>query len=259
MRRLKALCLAPSHSTYYRKLDQYGKDHDSQIKQKVKVESERLQTINPITVNVAESTVSSILPSQTDSAVSKEMAGACVTQSGVQTCSSNLGEAHESSSKECFGQSMGTPTSFNTSDVGRKIVLDNIDYHQATHHMTQSQKDPDLHFCTHMSTENRVSGNHLSDGRPIADIMGMENGVVIPSEVDNTKQRCDYIVLVSRYITEELQCLKFLSNATIPHIQHQYSHEMKKKTETVGSCCKKRYARGSAQHTSSTCNLDLYS
>ena len=41
-------------------------------------------------------------------------------------------------------------------DTGRKIVLDNIDYHQVTHDMTEEHKDNDVHYCSHMATENRI-------------------------------------------------------------------------------------------------------
>ena len=183
IRRLKAICLAPSHTTYYKKLDEYGKQHDAEIRNKVSKESERLQNLHPISPS------QSLEPVRTNSIVNV--------------------------------------------DVGRKIVLDNIDYHQSTHNMTESHKDPDLHFCSYMSTENRVSGNHLSDQQPIADIMDMANEKVLPSQLDHSKQRNDYVVLVSRYITEEIDCLKFLKGVTTPHIRHQYSDESKLKTETV--------------------------
>ncbi len=182
IRRLKALCLAPSHTTYYKKLDEYGKQHDAEINDKVSKESERLQNLHPIS-----------------SPHSLE------------------------------------PNSIVHVDVGRKIVLDNIDYHQSTHNMTESYKDPDLHFCSYMSTENRVSGNHLSDQQPIADIMDMANGKVLPSQLDHSKQRNDYVVLVSRHMTEEIDCLKFLKGVTTSHIRHQYSDELKQKTKTVRS------------------------
>ena len=48
IRRLKAICLAPSHTTYYKKLDEYGKQHDAEIRYKVSKESERLQNLHPI-------------------------------------------------------------------------------------------------------------------------------------------------------------------------------------------------------------------
>ena len=78
-----------------------------------------------------------------------------------------------------------------------------------------------------MSTENRVSGIHLID------IMDMANEKVLPSQFDHSKQQNYYVVLVSRYIMEEIDCLKFLKGVTTPHICHQYSDESKLKTEMV--------------------------
>lgn len=46
-------------------------------------------------------------------------------------------------------------------DSGRKFTLDNIDIHQITHDLTQGHHNPDAHYCTLMSTENRISGNCL--------------------------------------------------------------------------------------------------
>lgn len=83
-----------------------------------------------------------------------------------------------------------------------------------------------------MSTENRVSGCHLSD-QLIADIMDMANGKVLPSQLDHSKQRNHYVVLVSRYISEEIEGLKFPNGATTSHIQHQYLDESERKTKTV--------------------------
>jgi len=46
-------------------------------------------------------------------------------------------------------------------DVGRKLVFDNIDWHQEVHFMTEKHQNVDKHCVTVMATENRVSGNHL--------------------------------------------------------------------------------------------------
>jgi hypothetical protein len=61
-------------------------------------------------------------------------------------------------------------------DNGRKLVLDNVDIRQVTHDMTEQHQNPDAHLCSLMATENRVSGNHLTEGKPICYLMDMENG-----------------------------------------------------------------------------------
>ena len=47
-------------------------------------------------------------------------------------------------------------------DKGRKLILDNIDIHQETHDMTEEYQNPDAHYCSLISTENRVSGNRVA-------------------------------------------------------------------------------------------------
>ena len=118
-------------------------------------------------------------------------------------------------------------------DIGRKLVLDNVDIHQITHDMTQHHQNPDAHFCTLMATENRVSGNHLADDQPTGALLDMENGKCCPNQYEHKLQGDNYVQLVSRVITQELPCLRFLSEVAVNHIIHQYSSVMKQVTETV--------------------------
>jgi hypothetical protein len=78
-------------------------------------------------------------------------------------------------------------------DLGRKLTLDNIDIHQATHDMTEEHQNPDAHYCTLISTENRVSGNHLSDDKPIGMLHELENATFCPSKYEHIKQRENYL------------------------------------------------------------------
>jgi hypothetical protein len=120
-----------------------------------------------------------------------------------------------------------------TLDSGRKIVFDNIDYNQKVHYMTEQHQNVDHHYVTYMNVENRVSGNHLSDELPTGGVMKMENGKCIPSSADNVKQRTNYIHLVERIITTNIPCLNFLADLCPMHISHQYSAEMKKRSDSV--------------------------
>ena len=99
--------------------------------------------------------------------------------------------------------------------------------------MTEHHQNPDAHFCTLMATENRVSGNHLADDQPTCSLLDMENGKCCPNQYEHKLQRDNYVQLVSRVITQELPCLRFLSEVAVNHIIHQYSSNMKQATETV--------------------------
>ena len=68
-----------------------------------------------------------------------------------------------------------------TADKGRKLVFDNFDFKQQVHSMTEQHQNIDVHWVTHLSVENRVSGNHLSSAKPAAD-------AVTHVQVDNQTQ-----------------------------------------------------------------------
>lgn len=120
-------------------------------------------------------------------------------------------------------------------DNGRKLVFDNLDYTQEVHWMTEAHQNVDCHYVTALSPENRVSGNELSDVPPAEGIINMENGKCLPSTLDNTRQRENYIKLVERIMVNNIPCLGFLSDVCTTHIQHKYSHEMSQKTDKVSN------------------------
>lgn len=118
-------------------------------------------------------------------------------------------------------------------DSSRKFVLDNVDVHQTTHDMNEEHQNPDAHYCSLICTDNRISGNHLSDEKPICHLNNLENGKCCPSKFEHRQQHENYVNLVSIVITNELPCLHFLKDVAIPHIPHMYSKEMREKTNTV--------------------------
>ena len=119
-------------------------------------------------------------------------------------------------------------------DKGRKIVFDNLDCFIEPHEMTEAHQNRDEHWVTVMETENRVSGNHLSSVRPSQDkLLSLDCGMCIPNKMEHILQRKDYMVLVSRIITEYIPCLQFLKAVCIKHIKHQYSLESSFPTTTV--------------------------
>ena len=119
-------------------------------------------------------------------------------------------------------------------DHGRKIVFDNFDFMQKVHHMSEVHQNIDNHWVVHMSTENRVSGNHLSMVEGSAKrILEMDNGKCLPDRNEHSAQRDNYADLVSRILVDNIKCLGFLKAHVIRHIKHPYSRDMTKPTETV--------------------------
>ena len=82
--------------------------------------------------------------------------------------------------------------------VGFKLTIDNVDYRQNVHYMTEEHQNIDKHYVSVNATINRVSANHLSHKSPVSGIQEMENGKCIPNHTEQKAQRDDYIFLVQR-------------------------------------------------------------
>ena len=120
-----------------------------------------------------------------------------------------------------------------TPDKGRKIVFDNFDCKQHVHSMTEHHQNIDIHWVTHMAVENRVSGNHLSSVKPSPEnLLQIENGLCLPSRHEHHLQRENCISLTERALVE-LPCLEFLKSVACKHIPHQFSQQMREKSEIV--------------------------
>ena len=199
MRRLSVLKLVVSHTFLYKKLDAFGHQHNGKILEMVKNESSRLLTV----WNDVESDESTTVKDGNDVVD--------LTPSG--DCSNTISY---------------------DANHGRKIVFDNFDFMQKVHHMSEVHQNIDNHWVVHVSTENRVSGNHLSmvEGS-VKRILEMDNGKCLPDRNEHSAQRDNYADLVSRILVDNIKWLGFLKAHVIRHIKHPYSREMTKPTETV--------------------------
>ncbi|CAH3154050.1 unnamed protein product, partial [Porites evermanni] len=185
--RLSTLRITTSHTYLYKKLDEFGKDHDKPICEAVARQSEYMASVRD----------------------------------------------HPSAENEDQRSEKSNKSTCHTPDCGRKVVFDNLDYSQEVHWMTEDHQNTDCHCVTAMSTENRVPGMGLSTETPQFGLLDMENGDCLPSALDNAKQQDNYVKLVERIIVNSIPCLEYLATACTNHIPHQYSGEMRKKTDTV--------------------------
>ncbi len=102
-------------------------------------------------------------------------------------------------------------------DHGRKITIDNFDYKQNVHQMTEEHQNIDVHYVSVMSTENRIGAVDYCSDKKEDGIMQLENGKCIPSDEDHRLQRKNFITLLGRIIvatrnTYLQQPLAFISN-----------------------------------------------
>ena len=119
-------------------------------------------------------------------------------------------------------------------DEERKIAFDNFDFKQLVRHMTEDHQNIDNHWVSHISVENRVSGNHLSMDKPVEKSpLKTENVKFVPNKMEHVLQRDNYSALVSRILVDNIPCLHFLEECASRHIKHAYTSEMMEKTENV--------------------------
>ena len=140
--RLKFLRLVVSHTQLYRKLDEYGQDYNVPVKNMMKQECEWMKSQH-----------------------------LSVTMDNEETDESQ-------SSDESFTESHTTEagsSQFSCRPCGQKLTIDNIDFRQRVHHMTQEHQVKDQHYLTVCATNNRVHGNHLSSSHPVDNLKSMGN------------------------------------------------------------------------------------
>ena len=116
---------------------------------------------------------------------------------------------------------------------GFSVVVDNWDLRQEVRHMTSDHQNTDIHWVNHNIVENRVSGNHLPDDKPVKNVMDVENKDLIPSIADHKELYNNYLVHIQRILTKRIPSLEGLSSNVPKHIKHKHSEEMSKKSKKV--------------------------
>ena len=140
-----------------------------------------------------------------------------------------LGEARRQASEDDSNHQ----TTTTTPPPGFKLTVDNVDYHQNVHFMSEEHQNIDNHYVSVCATENRISGSHLSSDKAREEILDFENGKCIPNHIEQSAQRNDYITLVGRMLVKNLSCLQFARDAVPTHIKHIYSKESSEATKSV--------------------------
>ena len=98
--------------------------------------------------------------------------------------------------------------------------------------MTEEHQNINENWVTHLAVKNRVSAKELSDVAE-SDIFDMENGTVIPNQLEHKLQKREYIRLIQRLLAEKLKCFEDVKQCVTTHIPHRHSKEMREKTENV--------------------------
>lgn len=114
-----------------------------------------------------------------------------------------------------------------------QIIGDNVDVHQIASHLTMAVMGKDHHWFSLYAVKNRVHGEHLSNDQSAADVSTLPLTTWLPSVTDCIHLREEFIVLVSRVLTDKLPAFKVFAEAVEVHISHQYQDQMAEKSEIV--------------------------
>jgi hypothetical protein len=185
---------------------------------------------------IADSTILQAMNTQQEPAQSEQSSSLAVEQAAT-TDQQHITESmcHKSIVHEGNGGRAEIASSSDDTELssGCKVPFDNFDIYQRVRDMTEDHQNIDIHWVNHNVVFNRLSGYHLPDDKPISSIKDLDNAKLLPSMSDHSCQRLDYIRLVQRVLTNNLQCLGSLKGEVTNHIPNQYSDVMCKKTEKV--------------------------
>ena len=104
---------------------------------------------------------------------------------------------------------------------------------QEVRHMPSDHQNSDIHWVNHNIVENRVSGNHLADARPLMVVANVQNKDLIPSMADDKALYDIYLVHIQHILVKRIPALQCLRNHIPKHIRHRHSEEMRKQSKKV--------------------------
>ena len=164
MQRLKVLRLVVSHTQLYRKLDEFGKDYDKSVKSMVHQESAWMDERQPVPASESHGPVDSEgeVINASHGAAGEPSEADVTGKSGKEDSDDDSNHSSDESDDDDDTRTKVFYLHANSRPSGQKITIDNIDYSQKVHHMTQDQQIGDNHYLAVCATTNRVSGNHLN-------------------------------------------------------------------------------------------------
>ena len=113
------------------------------------------------------------------------------------------------------------------------IVLDNIDWEVRAHDMREEHQNVSEHAVASTLVFDRVPSDHLPDNGPQKDIKTTGPGFFLLSDDELSQIAYRYRVYAGRIIAKAIPKLSFLAEVLPKHIPHQYSEEMKVKSEVL--------------------------
>ena len=113
------------------------------------------------------------------------------------------------------------------------IVLDNIDWEIRAHDVRENHQNTSEHAVASSLVFDRVSSEHLPDCGPQKDIKTVDPRIFLLRDDELSEIACHYRIYAARIIVKVFPKLHFISVLLPKHIPHQYSEEMKLKSEVI--------------------------
>ena len=117
--------------------------------------------------------------------------------------------------------------------AGYVLVGDNIDKRITPYEMRVDSQVQSLHYFHSYATKNRCEGIDLETIIPIGDIRNLPMSVFLPTQEECLAVRNNYVVLVSRIITDYLPAFSTFKKCVPKHIPHKYAAVMSEQFQMV--------------------------
>lgn len=116
---------------------------------------------------------------------------------------------------------------------GYSFTGDNVDMILKPRQMMKGNQNKDYHMFQYVAHENRISANHLSDEKPIADICKIPLTTFLPSVQEQELLAEELTTLVGHKWAEYIPALKWFEEHLPDHIYHKHMDDVRKKTNKV--------------------------
>ena len=116
---------------------------------------------------------------------------------------------------------------------GFRFNMDNLDFYIRVRDMTQEHQNQSKHYVQMLAVQDRVNCEGLPDDEPIGDLSQIENHELLPTAMDNSALRDDFIHIISLILVQHIPAFKVFDGVYANEFVHQYSDVMKEKSVVV--------------------------
>lgn len=116
---------------------------------------------------------------------------------------------------------------------GFKIVGDNLDKLVKTRYMRLNKQNRSINYFNSFAVKDRIDLSSLSGYKPCI-VPDVDMHEILPSDNTHVKLLNNMAMIVSRILVEHIPAFKlYFEDVVVYHLEHPYSQEMSKKSETV--------------------------